>query len=82
MVTNSNKGDVYLRDARFLINGDVAMYFLVESADKITTRFGSRDRILRGYRCKAVEGKLIKLEKGSYWCSELLDTNSYKKAIK
>jgi len=76
MVTNAKVGDVYLRDCHFLVNGMVANYFLVDEVEEITTRFESRDRILKGFKCSESEGVLTKIEKSVVWCSNLKNTEN------
>lgn len=53
--------------------------FLVESIEPIGTRFGSRDRILRGWICKPgiEDNTIVKVEKTSRWCSQLANTDKF-----
>ena len=76
LVTNAKTGDVYLLDSRFLVNGVVASYFLVSHAEEITTRFGNRDRILRGWKCSESNNELKKIDTCSVWCSNLDNTEN------
>ena len=88
MVTNAKEGDlfIYSYPSQIIFSYDAlgnaeSALFLVESVDSIGTRFGSRDRILRGWRCKP--GKedctIVKVEKTSVWCSQLANTDKYNK---
>lgn len=82
LVSNVKSGNIYLRRyTEFLVKGHVCLYFLVDSVEEITTRFGSRDRILRGYKCRIENNELIKMESESVWCSKLKNTENLKSLI-
>lgn len=91
MVTNAKPGDLYIHSYPNSIifsydrNGNPqTALFLVDKVEEISTRFGSRDRVLKGWRCKQdKENKnLIKVEKTFIWCSQLESTDKFPGKIK
>ncbi|HRW21928.1 MAG TPA: hypothetical protein P5509_08145 [Bacteroidales bacterium] len=86
MVTNAKPGNCYIHSfpSSIIFSYDAMgnpqpAVFVCESTEPITTRFGSRDRILRGARYKfdKLNEKLIKVENTSVWCSQLADTEPF-----
>lgn len=53
--------------------------FIADTVEPITTRFGSRDRIMKGgrYCFDKNNDKIHFVEKTSVWCSQLADTEPF-----
>ena len=86
MVTNAKPGMgyIYSYPNQIVFSYDIdgnpqPAIFVCESVEPITTRFGSRDRILHGARYKfdKLNEKLIFVEKTAIWCSQLADTEPF-----
>ena len=87
MVTNIRPGQLYIYSYpdQIIFTYDntgrpQAALFYVEEVQPITTRFGSRDRIVRGWRChqdpNGSDG-IILIERRGVWCSQLADTEPF-----
>ena len=87
MVSNVKVGDLFVRSFTssiiFKYDGNgipKTTLFYVDEVKPITTRFGSRDRIIKGRRCflsDSDEYVIEMSEKESKWCSQLADTEKY-----
>ena len=82
MVTNAKKGDLFLYSTRFMNSGGMATLFLVESCEKITTRFGNRDRILSGWEAYEKNDVVHLIQKSKKWCSNLAHTEKFQGKFK
>jgi hypothetical protein len=93
MVTNAKPGDIFIHSfadsiifSHDLLDNPQHAIFIVESVEPITTRFDSRDRILRGgkyrfrgggYHLEKRNKDLVFVKKESLWCSQLAGTEKY-----
>jgi hypothetical protein len=86
MVSNAKPGNAYIYSypSSIIFSYDTngmpqPAIFIAESVEEITTRFGSRDRVLRGARYSLTpDNNSVKfVEKTSVWCSQLADTEVF-----